>query len=86
MSIADVDASLRDQIREIVADILEVEIEDVTWSSSFQDDLGAHSLQGIQILAALERRFGVEIDQSLLPRMTDVAQTYQVLLHALRDK
>lgn len=83
MSIADIDTSLRDAIREAVADILEIEPDEITWTSNFKQDHEADSLQGIEILAALERRFGITIDQALLPRMTDLSSTYAVVVEVM---
>ena len=85
MEVENIDVSVRDVIREIVADIVEVDIEEVGWNSHFWDHLKADSLQGIEILSALERRFKINIDQSLLPDMQDVQSTYEVVMAALRD-
>ncbi|GAB3804903.1 acyl carrier protein [Micromonospora zhanjiangensis] len=86
MSIADIDTSLRDGIRDAVADILEIEPDEITWTSSFEQDHYADSLQRIEILAALERRLGITIDQSLLPRMTDLSSTYAVVAETLANR
>lgn len=77
-----VDAAVRDVIREIVAEIVEVEVEEVGWNVHFRDELDADSLQGIEILSALERRFKITIDPSLLPDMWDVQSTYGVVMAA----
>lgn len=74
-----IDTEVRDAIREIVADTVEVDVEEVGWNTHFWEELEADSLQGIEILAALERRFKITIDQSLLPEMLDVESTYGVV-------
>ncbi len=76
----DVDTGVRDAIGEIVADILEVDEDQVSWNTHFWNDLGADSMQAIAILSALERRFRITIDQSELPKMWDVQSTYQVVM------
>ncbi|MBX7266538.1 acyl carrier protein [Micromonospora sp. Llam7] len=86
MSIADIDTSLRDGIRETVAEMLEIGPDEITWTSSFQRDHDADSLQGIEILSALERRFGITIDQSMLSRMTDLSSTYAVVAEAMATR
>lgn len=86
MSIADIDTSLRDGIREAVADILEIEPDEISWTSSFQQDHDADSMQRIEILAALERRFDITIDQSMLPRMTDLSSTYAVVAETMATR
>lgn len=79
MSAGEMDVDLREEIREIVAAILEVDVERISLTSHFWDELEADSLQGIEILSALERRFHVTIEQSLLADMRDVQSTYEVV-------
>lgn len=66
-------------IREIVAEILEVDPDELTESSHFIEDHGADSLRAVEILSRLEKKFNVVIPQEELPRMTSLNDTYQVL-------
>lgn len=68
-----------ERIREIVAEHLELEFRDVTDDSHFIDDHGADSLALIDVLAALEKEFSIEIDQTQFARMVDVRQVYDVV-------
>lgn len=49
------------ELRSIIADQLGVKPEDVTMDSSFTDDLGADSLDIVELIMALEEEFGLEI-------------------------
>jgi acyl carrier protein len=80
MSAEQIDVDLREEIREIIAAILEVDVERISLTSDFWDELEADSLQRIEILSALERRFHVTIKQSLLADMRDVQSTYEVVM------
>ncbi|MGW7272439.1 acyl carrier protein [Streptomyces sp. NPDC054864] len=71
-----------DDIKEIVCDILEIEESEVTRTSLFKEDHSADSLRAIEILAALEKKFNVVIDQSELPRMVNIDGVYQVVAEA----
>jgi acyl carrier protein len=84
MSAEEMDAGLCEEIREIVADILEVDAERVGLTSRFRDELEADSLQRIEILAALERRFHITIEQTLLADMRDVQSTYEVVMALMK--
>jgi acyl carrier protein len=84
MSAEEMDAGLREEIREIVADILEVDAAWVSLTSRFRDELEADSLQRIEILAALERRFHITIEQRLLADMRDVQSTYEVVMALMK--
>jgi acyl carrier protein len=50
-----------EKVREIVADQLGVDIDEVTEEASFIDDLGADSLDTVELVMALEEEFGIEI-------------------------
>lgn len=67
------------EIREIAAEVLELETEEISDDSLFGEDHGADSLRAIEILVRLEKRFGVEIPQSDLPRMINVTAVHDVL-------
>jgi acyl carrier protein len=76
----------KQEIKDIVCDILELEPDDVTEVSLFKEDHGADSLQAIEILANLERTFGVLIDPSELSRMVDLENVYLVVEEAEANK
>ncbi len=53
--------SLFERVVEIVADQLDVKREEVTLEASFVDDLGADSLDLVELVMAIETAFGLEI-------------------------
>lgn len=53
--------SIHDRVRAIIAEQLGVKIEEVTDTASFVEDLGADSLDTVELVMALEEEFGVEI-------------------------
>lgn len=66
-------------LRDIIADVLEVEPYEVTKTADFVDDLGADSLRVIEILSRMEKHFSVQIDQSNLSRMTSLETVEELL-------
>lgn len=50
-----------EKLRSIIADILNIDEEEITEESTFVDDLGADSLDIAQIMMGIEDEFGVEI-------------------------
>ena len=50
-----------DKVKAIIVDQLGVEESDVTMEASFVDDLGADSLDIVELVMALEEEFGLEI-------------------------
>jgi acyl carrier protein len=69
-------------IKDIVCEILEVELDEMTDTSLFNEDHGADSLRTIEILSSLERAYGIEIDQAELTRMVNLESVITVVNEA----
>ena len=54
-------ASVAERIKQIVAEQLGVDEDQVTNEASFMDDLGADSLDTVELVMALEEEFDIEI-------------------------
>jgi acyl carrier protein len=54
-------ASVEEKVKSIIVDQLGVSEAEVTGSASFVDDLGADSLDTIELVMAFEETFGIEI-------------------------
>ncbi len=53
--------AVEDRIKEIIVDQLGVDAAEVTENASFIDDLGADSLDTVELVMAFEEEFGIEI-------------------------
>jgi acyl carrier protein len=53
--------SVEKRVREIVAEQLERDVNDVKGESAFIDDLGADSLDIVELVMKMEEEFGIEI-------------------------
>lgn len=53
--------SVEEKVKKIVAEQLGVDEEEVTSEASFVDDLGADSLDTVELVMAFEEEFGIEI-------------------------
>jgi|SRR5829696_6875765 len=69
----------RRRIAELVSEILEIDLEELTETSLFIEDHDADSLRAIEILSSLEREFNIVIDQSELARMVNLEGIYDVV-------
>ena len=54
-------ASVAERVKQIIVEQLSVDESEVTENASFVDDLGADSLDQVELVMALEEAFGVEI-------------------------
>ena len=64
--------SVEQKVKSIVAEQLGVAIEEVKNESSFQDDLGADSLDTVELVMALEEAFGCEMPDEEAEKITTV--------------
>ena len=64
--------SVEDQVKKIVAEQLGVKEDEVTADASFVDDLGADSLDTVELVMALEEEFECEIPDEEAEKITTV--------------
>jgi acyl carrier protein len=65
-------SSIEEQVKSIVAEQLGVKEEEVTNAASFVDDLGADSLDTVELVMALEEEFETEIPDEEAEKITTV--------------
>jgi acyl carrier protein len=68
-----------DELREIVADVLEIEPGELDPNADFVETYDADSLRAIEVLARIEKRYNCEIPQSELAEMQNLAAVYEVV-------
>ena len=68
-----------DKVREIIANELGVEMEKVTDEASFVEDLGADSLDTVELVMAFEEEFWVEIPDEDAEQMQTVGDAIRYL-------
>ena len=67
-------SNIEEQVKNIVAEQLGVKSEEVKNASSFVDDLGADSLDTVELVMALEEEFETEIPDEEAEKITTVQQ------------
>ncbi|MFM7395820.1 MAG: acyl carrier protein [Gammaproteobacteria bacterium] len=67
-------STVEQQVKAIVAEQLGVKLEQVTSAASFVDDLGADSLDTVELVMALEEEFETEIPDEDAEKITTVQQ------------
>ena len=68
-----------DRIRAIIAEQLGVKPEEVTPEASFVEDLGADSLDTVELVMALEEEFGIEIPDEDAEKITTVGDAVKYI-------
>ena len=69
-------SEIETQVKQIVVDHLGIDEAKVTAESKFIDDLGADSLDTVELVMAFEEKFGIEIPD-------DAAETIQTVQNAI---
>jgi acyl carrier protein len=72
-------AIAHDKIRQIIADQLGVKKEEVTDEAKFVDDLGADSLDTVELVMALEEEFGIEIPDEDAEKLATVGDALKYI-------
>ena len=65
-------SSVAEKVKSIIAEQLSVDEEEVTNDASFVDDLGADSLDVVELVMAFEEEFGIEIPDDDAEKITKV--------------
>jgi len=71
--------AVEEKIKSIIAEQLGVKAEEVTPQASFIDDLGADSLDTVELIMALEEEFNVEIPDEDAEKMTTVGDAIKYI-------
>ncbi len=71
--------AVADRVRAIIAEQLGVKLEEVTDAASFIEDLGADSLDTVELVMALEEEFGIEIPDEDAEKMASVGDAIKYI-------
>lgn len=69
----------KEKLRELIAEMLELPIEEVTDDADFNKDLGVYSLLTMETILRIEKNYGVEITESEMSDITSLNQAYELL-------
>ena len=67
------------EVKEIIVDQLGVEADKVTMEASFIDDLGADSLDIVELIMALEEKYDTEIADEVAEKMVSVKDVVEYI-------
>jgi len=70
---------VEDKVKAIIAEQLGVKAEEVTPQASFIDDLGADSLDTVELIMALEEEFNIEIPDEDAEKMANVGDAIKYI-------
>ena len=72
-----------EKLQGIIAEVLNIEPEEVTMAATFVDDLGADSLDIFQIIMGIEEEFDIEIPNEAAEQIVSVGDAVEQMKNAL---
>ena len=72
-----------DKLREIIAEVLNVDADEITMETTFVDDLGADSLDVFQIIMGIEEEFDIEISNEDAEKIVSVGEAVEQIKNAI---
>ena len=72
-----------EKLQGIIAEVLNLEPEEVTMEASFVDDLGADSLDVFQIIMGIEEEFDIEIPNETAEKIVTVGDAVEAIRNAM---
>lgn len=80
------DKSIEERVKEIIVNQLNVNEEQVTAEASFLEDLGADSLDTVELIMAFEEEFSDEIDGEIPESEAEKLQTVGAVIEYIKGK
>lgn len=74
-----------EKLKAIIADVLNLDENDIHMDSTFVDDLGADSLDIFQIIMGIEETFNIEIDNEDAEKIVTVGDAVEQIKNATND-
>ena len=74
-----------EKLKKIIAEVLNVDEDEITMETTFVDDLGADSLDVFQIIMGLEEEFDIEIPNEEAEKIVTVGDAVEQIKNALNS-
>jgi acyl carrier protein len=79
-------SGIAEKVKSVIAEQLGVKPEEVTDQAKFVDDLGADSLDTVELVMALEEEYGVEIPDEDAEKLTTVGEAIKYIDEKIATK
>ena len=72
-----------EKLKKVIAEVLNVDPDEITMETTFMDDLGADSLDVFQIIMGIEEEFDIEIPVEKAEKISTVEEAVELIKSAL---
>lgn len=77
---------LENEIRNLIAEIIEKDPSEITPDAKFFEDLGVDSMMALEIMASMEKKYKIAIPEENLAKLTTLKETVAVAKELLEKK
>ena len=78
--------NVEDDIRNLVAEILETEPTEIKFDAHFVKDLGMDSMMALEVLAGIEKKYRIVVPEEALPKFTSLNATVAIVKDIIAKK
>lgn len=75
-----------EKVCDVVSDVLGVSVNEITPDSRFVEDLGAESIQSVELVAAFEEEFDIEMEEETALQVETVATAVDFIADVLEQQ
>ena len=72
---AQIPENLEKELQRVIADVIEIEPEEVSPDARFVEDLGMDSIKAAELVVAIEQKYKIHIDDDAIPKITTLRKT-----------
>ena len=74
-----------EKLKKVIAEVLNVDPDEITMETTFMDDLGADSLDVFQIIMGIEEEFDIEIPAEKAEKISTVEEAVEMIKSAVNN-
>jgi len=80
------EATIRQKIKEAIAKVSDIQVDDIGDAALYVDDLGLDSLVLLEVAVDLELEFGLEVPEEKLKELRSIQDTVELVQQSLAEK
>ncbi len=79
-------ATVEERVIKITADVLQIKAEEIKLENAFTTDLGAESVQSVELVAMFEEEFEIEMDEDSALSVTNVGDAIDFITKTCKEQ
>ena len=79
-------ATVEERVKAVTAQILKIDADGIKLEDSFTEDLGAESVQSIELVAMFEEEFGIEMDEDAALSVENVGKAIDYIAQVCKEQ